>query len=201
MDLDPFVPVGITEQTCRFLDVFLMHCLLTDSPPDTPQEIAELARNQHRVAARGREPGLTLERHGEETLLLRWGASLLDELSPIARAMDEAHDGRLYQTAVESAVRVMHEPHALPSARVLADMARDHGNLFIHFTRAHAQLARDALLALPYAPALQAKFEEMARASIDAQKAIEAADTMPFEQYRQQYVAPQRLEVQGRRPR
>ncbi len=201
MDLDPFVPVGITEQTCRFLDVFLMQCLLADSPPDTPQEIAELARNQHRVAARGREPGLTLERHGEETPLLKWGASLLDEMSPIASAMDATHGGRLYQTAVESAVRAMHEPHALPSARVLAGMARDHGNSFIHFTRAHAQLARDALLALPYAPTLQAKFEEMARVSLDAQKAIEAADTMPFEQYRQQYVAPQRLEVSGRRPR
>ena len=28
MDLDPFVPVGIRAQTIRFLDVFLLHCLL-----------------------------------------------------------------------------------------------------------------------------------------------------------------------------
>ncbi|MFO0490191.1 MAG: glutamate--cysteine ligase, partial [Curvibacter sp.] len=47
MDLDPFEPVGINAQTMRFLDVFLLHCLQTASPPDTPQEIAELARNQH----------------------------------------------------------------------------------------------------------------------------------------------------------
>ena len=46
MDLDPFVPVGITAQTMRFLDVFLMHCLLSDSAPDSPTEIAALARNQ-----------------------------------------------------------------------------------------------------------------------------------------------------------
>jgi glutamate--cysteine ligase len=39
MDLDPFIPVGITMQTMRFLDVFLLHCLLADSPPDTPREI------------------------------------------------------------------------------------------------------------------------------------------------------------------
>ena len=60
LDLDPFVPVGITAQTMRFIDVFLLHCLLADSPPDTPQEITELAHNQHRTAASGREPGLRL---------------------------------------------------------------------------------------------------------------------------------------------
>src|SRR4029434_5691570 len=42
MELDPFVPVGIKAQTMRFLDVFLLHCLLTDSPDDTPAEIAAL---------------------------------------------------------------------------------------------------------------------------------------------------------------
>ncbi|MDH4191927.1 MAG: glutamate--cysteine ligase, partial [Betaproteobacteria bacterium] len=56
MDLDPFIPIGIAAVTMRFLDVFLLHCLLCNSPPETPQEIAAIARNQHRVAARGREP-------------------------------------------------------------------------------------------------------------------------------------------------
>ena len=36
MDLDPFAPVGITPPVCRFIDVFLLHCLLCESPPDTP---------------------------------------------------------------------------------------------------------------------------------------------------------------------
>ncbi len=62
LDLNPFVATGITAQTMRFLDVFLLHCLLSDSPPDTPQEIAALGRNQHKTAAFGREPGLVLER-------------------------------------------------------------------------------------------------------------------------------------------
>jgi gamma-glutamylcysteine synthetase len=52
MDLDPFEAVGISAQTMRFLDVFLLHCLLQDSPPDTPDEIRAIGRNQHTVAAR-----------------------------------------------------------------------------------------------------------------------------------------------------
>src|SRR5258708_18835914 len=61
MDLDPFMPIGIEAPTARFIDLLLLHSLLADSPPDTPQEIAALARNQHNVAARGREPRLRLE--------------------------------------------------------------------------------------------------------------------------------------------
>src|SRR5690349_16948534 len=72
MDLDPFVPVGITARTMRFIDVFLLHCLLSDSPDDTPEEIVALARNQQRTAARGREPGLKLERGAAEVPLVDW---------------------------------------------------------------------------------------------------------------------------------
>ena len=87
MDLDPFVPVGIAAGTVRFLDVFLLHCLLSDSPPDTPAEIAALGRNQHHTATHGREPGLRLERRGEPVLLTEWAAELLDQCAPIAAAL------------------------------------------------------------------------------------------------------------------
>jgi glutamate--cysteine ligase len=55
MDLDPFVPVGIAAPTMRFIDLFLLHCLLRPARP-TAEEIAALGRNQHRVAARDANP-------------------------------------------------------------------------------------------------------------------------------------------------
>src|SRR4051812_9621791 len=73
LDLNPFVPVGITLQNVRFLDIFLLHCLLSDSPPDTPQEIAALGSNQHKTAAFGRQPGLMLERGTSQIELTKWG--------------------------------------------------------------------------------------------------------------------------------
>ena len=86
MDLDPFVPVGITAATTRFIDVFLLHCLMSDSPNDTPEEIAALSRNQHQTAARGREPGLMLEREGAEVSLKDWGLDVIGQCAPIAAA-------------------------------------------------------------------------------------------------------------------
>jgi len=193
MDLDPFVPVGITAQTIRFLDVFLLHCLLSDSPDDTPQEIAELAHNQHLTAARGREPGLQLLRGGQEVALTSWGADVVAQCAPIAAAMDAAHGGAAYADAVQAALTGLQDPASLPSARVLAAMAAEHGNSFTAFVRAQSESTRQALLTRAFAPEEQARFVEASAASIEAQKAIEAADTMPFEIYRQQYVSPARL--------
>jgi glutamate--cysteine ligase len=193
MDLDPFEPVGINARTMRFLDVFLLHCLHSESPDDTPQEIAELARNQHLTAARGREPGLRLLRGGREVTLTQWGEELLDACEPIARALDAAHGTHDYSEAVRSARAGLADPARLPSARVLAEMTAEHDNSFLRFVRARSQQTRQELLARPWTPQQQVRYEVMARKSLEDQKAIEAADTLPFENFRQQYVSPERL--------
>ena len=193
MDLDPFEPIGITAQTMRFLDVFLLHCLLNDSPADTPVEIAALARNQHRTAARGREPGLRLERHGGEVTLVEWAEELLDGCAPLAGALDEALGTTGHGEAVAAARASLTQPHALPSARVLDAMIQHHGGSFIEFVRARSAEAKLWLTSQPFSQAQALHFAGLARASIAEQAAIEAADTVPFEVYRQHYLDIARL--------
>ena len=199
MDLDPFEPLGIGASTMEFLDVFLLHCLLSESPPDTPAEIAALGRNQHRTAARGREPGLRLERGGADVGLAEWGAQLLDECTPIATALDALDSGSRHAEALKSARTTLQDPDSSPSARVLAAMAKDFDSSFAQFTRARSALTRDALLTLPYPDQVQDRFTAMSLASRAEQRRIEAADTMPFEIYRQQYLSPERLTVSAAR--
>nr|WP_145545182.1 glutamate--cysteine ligase [Variovorax boronicumulans] len=193
MDLDPFEPLGIAASTMRFLDVFLLHCLLSDSPPDTPEEIAALARNQQRVAARGREPGLLLEQDGRERLLTEWALQLVDECTPIAQAMDAALGGEGHMAALRAARAALLAPETLPSARVLEHATREHGSSFTRFTLQHALQTRAQLLALPFPQALRERFVAASHASIEAQKRIEASDTMPFDVYREEYLRPERL--------
>jgi glutamate--cysteine ligase len=199
MDLDPFEPVGISARTMRFLDVFLLHCLLADSPNDTPSEIAEIGHNQNLTAARGREPGLQLHRAGRELSLVQWGAEIVAQCAPIAEALDAAHGTHDYSDALAAAQAALDAPETLPSARVLAAMADKHENSFVAFIREHSRDTRDALLAQPLAPERNEEFERMTQTSIEAQKAIESADTLPFEQYREKYVSPARLGLKGRR--
>jgi glutamate--cysteine ligase len=197
MDLDPFVSVGITAQTMRFLDVFLLHCLLEDSPPDTPQEIAELKHNQHHTAARGREPGLLLKRAGREVPLTEWGAEVVAACAPIADALDAVHGGAQHREALAAASAALREPASLPSARVLAAMAKDFDNSFVKFARAQSVKTQAALQGLPLPDEQHARFTELSRQSIAEQKQIETSDSLPFELYREQYVSAQRLGMPG----
>lgn len=195
LDLDPFVPVGIDAQTMRFIDVLLLHCLLSDSPPDTPQEIAALERNQQLVAARGREPGLTLDRGGKEVVLAEWAARILDECTTIAAALDAVHGGSAHRDALESAHSALRDAAELPSARVLDAMARDFDDSYVGFTRARSEQIRTALLERPFAAATASYFRDMAQKSVEEQHRIEAADTLPFENYRENYLSPSSLDA------
>ena len=192
MDLDPFVPVGIKAETMDFLDVFLLHCLQTDSPPDSPAEIAELARNQHRTAARGREPGLMLERAGQELGLTEWGAELVAACAPLAAKLDAAHATHRYSQALAAATAALQAPDTLPSARVLAAM-QGFDNSFVQFVRAQSVQTQAHFLQMPWTAEQQAGFEAMTQQSLAEQKKIEAADTMPFEIYREKYLSANRL--------
>ena len=195
MDLDPFEPVGIGADTMRVLDLFLLHCLLSDSPDDSAQDIARLASNQHLAAARGREPGLQLERHDGPIALVDWAQELLAGCRPIAAAVDAALGGTAYAAALERAACTMAEPEALPAARVLDTLRRDFADSYTNLVNAQSARARESLLRLPLASDLVAKFDAMARESLRAQQRIEAADTLSFEDYRQQYLAPERLGI------
>lgn len=94
---------------------------------------------------------------------------------------------------MRAAEEALAAPGILPSARVLEAMARAHDNSFISFVRAQSERTRTELLALPFSAEERANFERMTQSSIDAQKEIEANDSMPFEIYREQYVSPLRL--------
>ena len=197
LDLDPFEPIGINAQTLHFLDVFLMHCLLADSPPDSPQEIADMAHNQHLTAARGREPGLELQRHGQPVKLADWGHELLAAMTPVAQRLDAELAGTpeagAHAQALAAMVQRLNDLASTPSARVLSAIQSRADSSFVGFVREQSAHTHQQLLGLPWSDAQQAAFEAESRQSLIDQKAIEDNDSLPFEIYRQEYVSPYRL--------
>ncbi len=189
MDLDPFEPIGVGVEAMRFLDVFLLHCLLADSPDDSPAEIAALSANQHKVAQRGREPGLTLAQGNSTVKLTDWAAELLDSMMPIADALDQAGERQCHRAALSEARCRVEDSRQTPSARVLETMARDHSNSFSAFSLARSIEHRQVLLARPFSQASRQRFDEMARESLAEQARIEASETLSFEAFRQRYIA------------
>ena len=192
MDLDPFCPIGIAAGTMRFLDVFLLHCLFCDSPPDAPQELDAMARNILRASARGREPGVRLIRGSQEVALFEWGGQVLAECEPIAAALDAAHyattAGTDYSDALAAAVAALDDPASTPSARVLEAMQQNHDGSYLRFVLAQSLQHRIALQSLTLRAEVAQRFARLAEVSLAEQRQIEAADTVPFETFRQQYL-------------
>jgi glutamate--cysteine ligase len=188
VDINPFHPVGIDADALRLLDLFLLHCALTESALDSPAEIATESRNQQSVAEHGRDPELRLDRLGEAVAPMAWAGELLAQCGPIADALDEAHGGGAYRDVLDQAGASLRDGSRLPSARVLHETETRWGTSFPAFALAQSRQHRQTLLDRPLAADVAARYELMAAESREAQQRIEAADDVPFEAYRQRYL-------------
>ena len=187
LDLNPFETVGINASTMRFIDIFLMHCLTSDSPPDTPAEIQALGRNLDKVTSRGREPNLTLERPEAERLtevpLLKWAQELLVNMIPIAATLDRANGGDHYKQSFNAASNLLQHFDRLPSAQILKTLEQSETGSYVGFIKERSQLASKVLAELPWTELDEQKFKLLAAESIQNQRTIEQTDTIGFDDY------------------
>ena len=190
IDLDPSSPIGLTEDRLAFLEVFMLFCLLCDSPPLGGEERRAIDANQNRVAVRGRDPALTLVREGSEVPLRTWADEILDELTGVAELVQVPNGAPDDDPAavVRAARASVETPEATPSARFLEAMKAAGGSHFeyvLHLSRRHAETLRSD----PLPVGERIRFEEEAAASIARQAALEAGDSVTFEEYLARFLA------------
>ena len=188
LDVNAFDPVGVNEDQLRFLEAFLIFCLLQESPVISSAEQKEINANQDLVANQGRRAGLTLKRGGAAITLQGWSRELLEALEGVCEALDERQPGRDYSAALTAQKRRVEDPEATPSAALLEEMART-GESFmtlgLRLSRAHREYFR----VLPGTGARHAELVAATVASVTQQAEIEAADQQSFEAYLAQYFA------------
>ena len=186
IDLDPSSPIGLTGERMAFLEALMLFCLLYDSPPLGEAERRAIDENQRRAAVGGRDPSATLVRDGTEVSLRVWANEILDEVAAAADLLRTPEDDP--GAAVEGARAAVESPETTPSARVLEEMEAHGGSYFeyvLDVSRRHAETLRRE----PLPEAVRRRFEEEAASSIARQAALEAGDTMSFEEYLAGYFA------------
>lgn len=186
IDVNPFLPVGIDVELMRFVDAFLLFCLLSDSPACDDAGRAELIANNKTVVNEGRRPGVQLQRDGQPIGLQDWAGELIDRIGEAARLLDSAHDFEAHGASVARQRAKVADPAATPSARVLREL-RERGLSFAQFALEQSALHARHFRAAPLPPRLQAEFVEMAERSLRAQAEIEAQDKLAFDEYLQRY--------------
>lgn len=180
LDLNPFEPLGIAAEQARLVELLLLYCTLSESPPISASELDEIDLREITVAWVGRRPGLKLSRGGRELTLMSWGLEILDALDALAALLDDGQ-GR-YAAAVTAARRAVRDPDATLSARVLGEL-RAERQPFFDWAMARAERYRDHFLAYEFAPGRLEELRHQADESLRAAARIEAADALPFAEY------------------
>ena len=186
VDINAFHPSGISHLQLFYLEIFMLYCLLQDSPHiDTDEQVA-IDRNQSTVAHLGRKPNLELNRHGEAIKLKIWGLELMDAMLPVAKLLDDAHSKTCYQLALAEQRTLFENAELTPSAQVLNTMMSNHSSYY-DFANHQSQLHREYFTQRSLSQETWDTFTQKASDSIAQQQALEAEPQINFDTFLQQY--------------
>jgi glutamate--cysteine ligase len=187
LDLDPFADLGVTAAQVDFLDIFLLDCLLSDSPTISDYECMVLDHNFRDVVAQGRNPELQLDHHDESLRLDDYGRRLFDRLAPLAALLDKQDRSHRYSEALAAQRGKLENVEETASARALAAMG-EYGGDFLAWS---LDLAATQQQSLRQAGLTEAELEAE-RATVAESLAeladLEVADSQPFEDYLARYL-------------
>src|SRR5512134_3691806 len=189
LDVGAYDPVGVNERKLHFLEAFAALCLLRESEPLTPGLSEKYEANHVLVASRGREPGLVLWTERGPLALADWAAEILDQMQGLCELLDAGSEGRPYAAALALQRAKLADAALLPSARLLAEMDRERTSFFqlaLSMSRMHRDYFQD--LYPPNAGRL-AELRTEADDSLEEQRRVEAADTLPFGEFVARYLA------------
>jgi glutamate--cysteine ligase len=186
LDLNPYLPLGIDAEQTRFLDTFLIHCLLAPSPECHQDEFFEVADNLMRVVEQGRDPDLVIKEEGTQRSMREWAGELLSGLGNAATLLGTLHGGADYAAALTAAQAKLADDSLTPSGRMLQQM-QDENLSFAALALKLSQQQRDALKPEGLTPEQEALFTTTALESLQKQASIEAEPQEPFEVFLAQW--------------
>lgn len=181
LDLNPYLPLGIDAQQIRFLDSFLLHCLLNESPACNKDEFFEVANNISKVVEHGRNPELELNLEAKPKLLVEWANELLADIANSTALLD-GDDSDLHEKSRLAQVAKIENPDLTPSGQMLKEMQAGNKSFF-KFSMEQSHVQKAALSEVKLSAETTAMMEATAAESIVNQANIEAADKIDFDEY------------------
>ncbi|MGY8869528.1 MAG: glutamate--cysteine ligase [Pseudomonadales bacterium] len=186
-DINPFLPTGIDSQQAKFLDAFLISCLLMSDDEISEVECDMISVNLDKVVSRGREPGLTLETLNGPVSLTSAGDDVLQQVKMTAHMLSKLHNDEAYTDSVTAQHDKLNDVSLTPSAQVLKALKEsglNHTQWLLQKSAEHRQSFNQS----PLPADVQQKLTEQVGKSLDTQAEIEASDTLNFDQYLAEYL-------------
>ncbi|XOZ32308.1 glutamate--cysteine ligase [Halomonadaceae bacterium KBTZ08] len=183
LDLDPFSPVGVTEDQLDFMDLFLLHCLVSDSPLIDDNECDSLDNAFQDVVRHGRSPGVRFCFGAGAEELAGAGHRILDQLESLAAVLPGAER---YQAVLASMRARLDDPAQTPSGRLLGELGD--GRDLVDWGLAQAS-AQQAQIRSQAPDGWDAHLADQARQSLAEQQTVEDGESEDFETFLARYLA------------
>nr|WP_174507165.1 glutamate--cysteine ligase [Acinetobacter sp. Marseille-Q1620] len=181
VDVNPYSPIGINEDTAAFLEVLALYCLLKDSPDllDDEQDIVE--RNQAEVVNRGRAPNAAIVEEGAKYPIEEWAQIYITAMQPLAALLDQTYSTDIYSKAIQTMSGRIDEVDETLSAHVVADTLKYSGTWSFGSFMAHQHATSYEQHIL--SPETLAYFDQLADTSLKEQQELENDTQISFEDY------------------
>lgn len=186
VDLNPFEPIGIHADCVRFFDVFLLYCMLSESPEMNQKEFLLTRENQKTMVMTGRNRDARILKSDENVSARTEMGSILAGMQPIAALLDQVNGSGDYQTTLEKQRAKVHDPGLTPSARIIERMTEDRLT-FYEFSMQASIRSEQIFKQRGLDPEVNSRYETLARESHLKRREIENSDPLSFETFLDDY--------------
>lgn len=186
LDVNAYDPLGINDEQLRFLESFMLFCMLCDSPPMDAKEQLQNKSNLIAVAHRGRDPELQLQRGDKSVSLHQWGSEILDMVGELCDLLDVEGQPKVYCNSLSRQLEKLHNPSQTPSGLMLQELVDNEEDFFTFGLRKSQEHQQQSQV---LSAEKQKQFEQSVEESIRKQAEIEASDNVSFKEFLDNYHA------------
>ena len=187
MDVNVYDPVGINQDTMRFIESFMIFCLLEESPLIDEVENREIMKNYSDTSSHGRKPGFNLSRDGKTVSLKSWATEIIDGVLKIASLIDKGAQCSGYESSVKKQSRLVNDPDQTPSAMMLGELSEKKMTFSDYILDLSKQNKEYFKGLMDLSSSKNALFEKEAKDSIKKQSDIESEEREPFSDHLKKY--------------
>jgi glutamate--cysteine ligase len=186
LDVDVFEPLGISLESTRFLEAFILFCLFEKSPKHDLDKCAEITSNALAVANNGREPGLKLSNGKNRISLRHWASMLCEQMAEVCDVLDGGDHEKPYHKALQKQIELIRYPDMTSSARMLSEMREQKMSVDDFSLQKSGEYTQHFRNQPPSMPLRQELESGIARSRID-QSHLESGGKILFEDYLENY--------------
>ncbi|MDZ4727071.1 MAG: glutamate--cysteine ligase [Leptospira sp.] len=174
LDVNPFSPIGVDETQLRFVHLFLIYCLLAESPKADKVEMSIWRKNQEKMTWLGRNSRTKMTVFGKDWSVSDLVHQILVELQPIADLLDgnDAENGK-YTKAWDAQWEKWNDPSLLGSTQSEIDLMINKMSFHefgLNLSKSHSKYLKD----LQLSPKIMSYYESLATKSLLDQKTLES---------------------------